>query len=98
MTESGFEQWWRSRVRRQYGALAIVTDLGVLSLILGFFLLPLWWQRRQRQVARLEALRARDAAQEAQERASALAALLGEGRPERSAGELRSFDRGEGPV
>jgi hypothetical protein len=80
MTEPGFERWWRSRVRRQYGALAIATDLGVVSLILGFFLLPLWWQRRQRQVARLEALRARDAAQEAQERASALAALLGEGR------------------
>ena len=102
MTEPGFEGWWRSRVRRQYGALALVADLGALSVVLGFFLIPLWWQRRQRQRARLEALRARDAAQEGRERASALAALLGEGLgegpAERSAEGLRSFDRGEGPV
>jgi hypothetical protein len=78
--------------------VALAADLGALSVVLGFFLLPLWWQRRQRQRARLEALRARDAAQEARERASALAALLGEGPSERSAEGPRSFDRGEGPV
>lgn len=98
MTEPGFERHWRSRVRRQYGVVALAADLGVLSVVLGFFLLPLWWQRRQRQRARLEGLRAQDAAQEARERGSALAALLGEGTAERSAEQPRSFDRGEGPV
>ncbi len=98
MTEPGFERHWRSRVRRQYGVVALAADLGVLSVVLGFFLLPLWWQRRQRQRARLEALRARDAAQEARERASALATLLGEGTSEPAAEQPRSFDRGEGPV
>ena len=98
MTEPGFEGWWRARVRRQYGVLALAADLGALSVVLGFFLLPLWWQRRQRQRARLEALRARDAAQEARERASALAVLLGEGSAEPSSKGPRSFDRGGGPV
>lgn len=98
MTEPGFERYWRSRVRRQYGVLALAADLGALAVVLGLFLTPLWWQRRQRQRARLEALRARDAAQEARERASALAALLGEALSERSAEGPRSFDRGEGPV
>ncbi|MGA1308389.1 MAG: peptidase MA family metallohydrolase [Gemmatimonadaceae bacterium] len=102
MTEPGFEGWWRARVRRQYGVVALAADLGALSLVLGVFLLPLWWQRRRRQRARLAALRARDAAQEARERASARAALLGEGPSgapsERSPEGMRSFDRGEGPV
>lgn len=98
MTEPGFASWWRSRVRRQYGALALAADLGALTLILGFFLGPLWWQRRQRDRARLTALRAQDAAREAAERASALAQLLGEGAPERSSEPPRSFDRGGGAV
>jgi len=98
MTEPGFETFWRARARRQYGVVALAADLGALSVVLGFFLIPLWWQRRQRQRARMEALRARDVAQEARERASALAALLGEGPSERCGEGSRSFDRGEGPV
>ncbi len=78
MTESDFEKEWRGRVRRQYGALALAADLTVLSLVLVLLLGPLWWQRRKRQLARLERLRQADAAQEARERESALAALLGE--------------------
>lgn len=78
MSESDFETHWRSRVRRQYGALALAADLSVLSIFLLLLLGPLWWQRRKRQARRLEHLRAIDAAQEARERASALAALLGE--------------------
>ena len=98
MTEPGFESWWRARIRRQYGAVALLADLGALSFVLGLLLAPLWWQRRRRQQARLATLRARDAAQEARERASALAALLGEGGGERCEERPRSFDRGEGPV
>jgi hypothetical protein len=38
----------------------------------------MWWRRRKRQQQRLAQMRAADAAQEARERESALAALLGE--------------------
>lgn len=82
MSESDFERHWRSRVRRQYGALALAADLSLLSLFLLVILGPAWWQRRRRQVQRLERMRAADAAQEARERESALAALLGEVAPE----------------
>ncbi len=82
MSESDFEQHWRSRVRRQYGALALAADLSVLSIFLLLLLGPLWWQRRKRQALRLERMRAADAVQEARERESALVALLGEVVPE----------------
>ena len=78
MTALGFEKEWRGRVRRQYGALALAADLTVLSLFLVVLLGPLWWQRRKRNRLRLERMRQLDAAQEARERESALAALLGE--------------------
>ena len=78
MTTLGFEREWRGRVRRQYGALALAADLTVLSLFLVVLLGPLWWQRRRRNRLRLERMRQLDAAQEARERESALAALLGE--------------------
>ncbi len=78
MSSSDFERHWRSRVRRQYGALALAADLSVLSIFLLVLLGPLWWQRRKRQARRLERMREVDAAQEARERESALAALLGE--------------------
>ena len=88
MSETDFEARWRGRVRRQYGALALAADLSVLSFFLLFLLGPLWWQRRRRQQRRLEGMRALDEAQEARERASALAALLGEepGRGPRAGG------------
>lgn len=82
MSGADFEQHWRSRVRRQYGAIALVADLSVLSIFLVLLLGPLWWQRRARQRLRLERLREADAAQEARERNGALAALLGESPPE----------------
>lgn len=78
MSSADFEKHWRGRVRRQYGALALAADLSVLSLFLVILLGPMWWQRRQRQRRRLERMRAADAASEARERESALAALLGE--------------------
>jgi hypothetical protein len=81
ISEAEFERRWRSAVRRQYGAIALVADLSVLSVFLLLLLGPLWWQRRQRQRRRLERMREADVAQEARERASALSALLGEDRP-----------------
>ncbi|MBX3175435.1 MAG: hypothetical protein KF709_13550 [Gemmatimonadaceae bacterium] len=78
MSSADFERHWRLRIRRQYGALALAADLTVLSAFLLLLLGPMWWQRRTRQRLRLERMRQADAAQEARERASALAALLGE--------------------
>lgn len=78
MSEADFEKHWRGRVRRQYGALALAADLSVLSIFLVLLLGPLWWQRRRRERRRLERMREADAAAEARERESALAALLGE--------------------
>jgi hypothetical protein len=73
-----FEKHWRSRVRRQYGALALAADLSVLSIFLTVLLGPMWWQRRKRILRKLERMREADAAQELREREGALAALLGE--------------------
>jgi hypothetical protein len=78
MSSTDFEAHWRSRIRRQYGALALAADLSLLSLFLVLLLGPMWWRRRRRQQHRLAAMRAADAAQEARERESALVALLGE--------------------
>ncbi len=78
MSTAEFERHWRSRIRRQYGALALAADLSILSIFLVFLLGPLWWQRRKRQLLRLERMRAADALAEARERESALTALLGE--------------------
>lgn len=78
MSTLDFERHWRSRVRRQFGALALGADLSVLAFILLVFLGPLWWQRRARNRARLDRLRAADRAASERERASALSALLGE--------------------
>jgi len=93
MTSADFERRWRSRVRRQYGALALAADLSVLSVFLVFLLGPLWWQRRERLRERLDRMRQADAEQDARERASALAALLGED----GAGGQRATDRGADP-
>ncbi len=86
ISSADFERHWHSRVRRQYGVLALVADLSVLSVVLLALLGPLWWQRRQRLRQRLARMREADAAQEARERESALAALLGEGGGTRSGG------------
>jgi Peptidase MA superfamily len=71
-----FERDWRSRVRRRYGALALVTDLSAASLLLLLVMAPLYVARRRRDRARLQALRAAEEAAEAQERRDAIDALL----------------------
>ena len=92
MTSADFERHWRARVRRQYGALALAADLSVLSVFLVFLLGPLWWQRRTRLKARLARMRQADTEQDERERSSALAALLGEGGPDRSGPPGRRSD------
>ena len=52
-----------------------VESLPVVAMLFG----PVWWRRRRRSRMALERLRALEAAQDARERASALAVLLGEG-------------------
>ncbi|MBW7935300.1 MAG: hypothetical protein H3C62_17165, partial [Gemmatimonadaceae bacterium] len=78
MTLGGFEQHWQHVTRRRYGGLALVTDVTAGALLVLLMVGPLWLVRRQRQRKRLDAMRAADAAQAERERASALAALLGE--------------------
>lgn len=76
MTAQGFDDHWHRQTRRRYGALALVTNVslgvGVIFVVLG----PLMLARRRRDRARLEALRAHEAAQERAARESVLAALL----------------------
>jgi hypothetical protein len=83
LSSAEFEKRYRSRIRRQFGALALAADVTILSVFLVVLLGPLWYRRRLRQRARLEQMRAADRAQETRERESALAALLGEAAPDR---------------
>lgn len=78
MSSADFEQYWKGRVRRQFGVLALAADLTVLTLALTILLGPMWWQRRQRLRRKLEKMREDDRRRDEAERASALAALLGE--------------------
>ncbi len=76
MTGEQFDKHWHRRTRQRFGALALVTGasavLGLFAVLLG----PLFWMRRRRDRARLEAMRERDAAQERAARESALEAIL----------------------
>lgn len=76
MTSTSFDNYWHTRVRRQYGVLAFVANLsiafGFVSLMLG----PVYWAKRRRNKERLEVMRANEAVQEARARQSALEALL----------------------
>ncbi len=78
LTLDGFEDVWRKNIRRRYGSLAIVADVGFASLVLFLVVAPLWIARRRRDRRRLAALVAADELQARRERAEALAALLGE--------------------
>ena len=79
ITLAGFEARWRSRTRRRYGALALVTDLAIVgSGVLGL-LLPLQHLQRQRRKQRLAAMREAEAAIERAQREQALEEILREG-------------------
>jgi hypothetical protein len=78
VTQAEFETRWKSATRRQYGGLALLADVTLAVLFLLVFVGPLWLSRRRRDRLRLDALRAADEAQDARDRAGALAALLAE--------------------
>jgi hypothetical protein len=78
-TTESLEARWRSRARLRYGALALVMDVSLASLVLLLVLGPLWWLRRSRDRERMQRLRMADAEQERRDRESALAELLGPG-------------------
>jgi hypothetical protein len=76
LTLSDFEQRWRQRTRRRYGALALVGNVTLAGVIVLLAVLPLYVARRQRDRRRLAALVAADEAAERAARASAIEALL----------------------
>jgi hypothetical protein len=81
ITLAGFEREFQTRTRRRYGGLALFADLSLLLIVLSVLVFPFFVARRVRDRRRLAALLAADAAAERAEQASALAMLLGEGRP-----------------
>ena len=64
MTVADFERRWRQRTRRQYGALALVSNVTLAGLLLLFVLAPLYVARRRRDRRRLERMKEADAAAE----------------------------------
>ena len=86
LTLNGFEREFQSRVRRRYGALALLADLSLVFLVTGLALLPFFAARRARDRRRLREMLAADAAAERAERESILAMLLaGEAAPKEGA-------------
>lgn len=80
LTGLQFDQHWQQRTRRQYGALAFVTNLSLVGGIFGLLLGPLFWMRRRRDRRKLEAMRAADVVQERALQASMLEALVSSSR------------------
>lgn len=78
MTSTDFERQWRQRTRRQYGALALASNMTLGVLLMLAILTPLYLSRRRRDKRRLERMREADAAAEVAARQSALDDLLGE--------------------
>lgn len=77
ITLTTFEEQWRSRTRRRYGMLALVSNLALAGALLGLLLLPLYLARRRRDKARLAAMVVADAkAEEAAAAADPLSELL----------------------
>jgi hypothetical protein len=77
LTQAQFEERWRRRTRRQYGALAIAADLSLAAALLMTIVVPLYMARRRRDRRRLEAMRAAERAVDE----SVLEELLREGAP-----------------
>ncbi len=64
MTSADFEKRWRQRTRRQYGVLALVSNISLAGFLLLFILMPLYIVRRRRDLRRLQKMREADAAAE----------------------------------
>jgi hypothetical protein len=97
ITLAGFDEQWRKRTMRRYGALALFADLTLAAGLMTLFILPLYIARRRRDRRRLAALVAADEAADRAARESALDELLnGAGRATRD--ERRGEpERGEPP-
>lgn len=93
-TLGSFEADWRKRARRRFGALALMEDLTLLMVLFSVFALPLWVARRRRDRARMAALVAADAAEDAALRDQAIATLLG---PWTAGPESQGGDADENP-
>jgi hypothetical protein len=65
LTLTEFEQRWQQRTRRRYGALALVSDFTLATIVVGFLLGPLYLARRRRDRRRMQVLVAADAAADA---------------------------------
>jgi len=76
-TLNDFEKRWRADTRRQYGGLALLSNVTLAGLLLLFVLTPLYIIRRRRDRRRLETMKAADAAAEAAAKQSAIDDLLG---------------------
>ena len=76
ITLAGFEEQWRRRTMRRYGALALFADLTLALGLMTLFILPLFIARRRRDRRRLASLIAADEAAERAARESALEELL----------------------
>jgi len=87
LTLNGFEREFQQRVRRRYGALALLADLTLVFLVTGLALLPFFVARRARDRRRLREMLAADAAAERAERESILAMLLASQAALEAAGE-----------
>lgn len=78
ITLGEFERRWRANTRRRYGGLALVGNLAVGGLIIGFVVLPLYLARRRRDRRRMRAMVVADQAVDAAAAANPIADLLGE--------------------
>jgi hypothetical protein len=75
---ANFENRWRTRTRRRYGALALVTDLAIIGTAVLGLLLPLQQLQRRRRRQRLAVMREAEAAAERAHRERALEEILRE--------------------
>lgn len=78
MTTAGFDDYWHSRVRRRYGALALMANLSLAFGFVAVLIGPAYFAKRRRNRIRIEQMRAAEAAHEARVRQSALEAMLAE--------------------
>lgn len=76
ITLAGFEESWRKRTMRRYGALALFADLTLAMALMTLIILPLYIARRRRDRRRLAALVAADEVAERAAMQSALEELL----------------------
>lgn len=70
MTLAGFETAWRRNTRRQYGGLALVSNIALAGLLLLFIVAPFYLARRRRDRLRLEKMREADAIAEQADRSA----------------------------